>query len=99
MQFPSPIDDKDSQTVLEFDMTQEMTGRFSFFLGALSGVFMVGGICGLLPLITGLWRTNRHIASGSRALDFPGFCGDVYEQAVVKDIRRSFRSSQVQSSQ
>lgn len=49
-------------------MAQEIADQAGFFVGTFLAVFMVGAICGLLPLIAGLCRRNRRAAAGSWAL-------------------------------
>jgi hypothetical protein len=48
-------------------MTQEIASQTGFYVGTFLGVFMVGAICGLLPLIAGLCQRNRGLAGGSWA--------------------------------
>jgi hypothetical protein len=44
-------------------MTLQFAEQAGFFMGTLLGVFMVGAVCGLLPLIAGLCRKNRRSAA------------------------------------
>lgn len=44
-------------------MAHQIVEQLGFYLGTVIGGFMVGAICGLMPLIAGLYRGRRHTAA------------------------------------